>query len=323
MSLFAISSSFQGMLTDTAALAAVALLGYLFGRRSRNSVSVPGDLKLNHELSRASSIAIELQQIAARIRNDVASHQSNISQFKARVANLKTQKTDDGWQALSSEAETLLAPTMKLTSELSLAYDQLRKQSLLLMNFAGSRTDPHTGMHNRRAMEEQLEVLFSIHEQNATRFSLALFSLDCDTNAEEADELFIQFAELLESCARDTDIVARYSNQEFVVLMPQTSLSGAAIFSERLLYRADELHQCVIAGGTVEVQSEDDASKLLSRADSALYSARANGYNCLYQHNGKTIRERELGNPPQTDEIPSEEMSDAVCMESSTESGIS
>ncbi|MGI9429201.1 MAG: GGDEF domain-containing protein, partial [Bythopirellula sp.] len=270
----------------------VALIGYLFGRQSNRSPD-PLDPQLTQELTRAAQIAKELKQIAGRIRKDVATHQTNISQFKTRVENLKCDQSDDGWQALSCEAESLLVPTMKLASELSLAYDQLRKQSLQLMNFAGSRTDPHTGIHNRRAMEEQLEVLLSLHEQNASRFSLGLFSVDCPTEA-DADERFSQFVEILESCARDTDLVARYSNEEFVVLMPQTSLAGGVIFSERLLRRADELENCVVAGGIVEVQDEDDSAKLLSRADSALYSARATGFNCLYQHNGKNLRQHEV-----------------------------
>lgn len=292
MDTLALVQSFPGYLTDTVALAAVAVLGYLVGKRTQPSTGQPDDLQLGHELLRAAQIARELQQIAGRIRQDVASHQANISQFNTKVSNLQTKATDDGWQALSAEAETLLVPTMKLATDLSMAYDQLRKQSLQLMNFAGSRTDPDTGIHNRRAMEEQLEVLLSLHKQNASRFSLALFSLDCE--GENSERLFGEFVEVLESCARDTDVVARYSNEEFVVLMPQTSLAGGVIFSERLLKRADGLNECVVAGGIVEVGTQDDAEKLLSRADSALYSARANGYNCLYKHNGRTLREHEI-----------------------------
>lgn len=292
MALLALIENYQGYLADTVALAAVAVIGYLCGKRSRTTVNQTDDFKLNQELSRAAQIAKELQQIAGRIRQDVASHQSNISQFNAKVTDLQSKASEDGWQSLSSEAESLLVPTMKLATDLSLAYDQLRKQSLQLMNFAGSRTDPQTGIHNRKAMEEQLEVLLSLHKQNASRFSLALFSLDY--SGDDVDAVFGEFVELLESCARDTDVVARYSNEEFVVLMPQTSLTGAMIFSERMLRRAEGLQQCVVAGGIVEVSGQDDAEKILSRADSALYSARANGYNCLYKHNGRTIREHEI-----------------------------
>jgi len=310
MLLWAMIGNSQGYLTEMAALAAIAAIGYLFGQRTRKSVDAPADNQLHQELSRATLIAKELQQIAGCIRKDVASHQSNITQFSDRVGTLQSQAGDDGWQTLSSEAESLLAPTMKLATDLSLAYDQLRRQSLLLMNFAGSRTDPLTGIHNRRAMEEQLEVLLSLHEQNDIRFSLALFSLEgCSAEKNQGtDELSCEFTALLESCARDTDVVTRYSSEEYVVLMPQTSLAGAMIFSDRLLRHVDKIENCVVAGGIVEVQTEDDSEKLLSRADSALYSARANGYNCLYQHNGKNLREHEVENAPETHDKSVDEM---------------
>jgi len=80
--------------------------------------------------------------------------------------------------------------------------------------------------------------------------------------------------------------------------MPQTSLAGGVLFGERLLDRTSTnyvFRRCVVAGGVVEVQAADDEEKLLSRADSAVYSARSKGYSCLYQHNGKTIRAHERG----------------------------
>ena len=281
-------------LADTVALAAVALIGYLCGQRSRGTDQKTTDEQLLTEVTRATQIAKELQDITRRIRQDVAFHQSNITQFKTRLCSLRKDGDMDGWTALSSEAESLLVPTMKLATDLSLAYDQLRTQSGLLMNFAGSRTDPETGLHNRRALEEQLEILFSLLEQNQSRFSVALFSVDCPPGESPLEQQLVDFAKVLYSCARDTDIVARYSTEEFVVVMPQTSLAGATIFSERLLRRANQELHCIVAGGIVEVHSRDNAQSLLSRADSALYSARSHGQSCLYQHNGKSIRAHEV-----------------------------
>ena len=293
--LLAMSDNMQGYLTDTVALAFVALIGYLCGHRSRKQTVPSTDEKLYQELSRATRIPQELQQIATRIRQNIASHQSNIAQFKSRLGSLETGGNEEGWQQLSAEAETLLVPTMKLATDLSLAYDQLRKQSLQLMNFAGSRTDPQTGIHNRRAMEEQLEVLFSLHERKQSRFSLAIFSIDWSSDeSDDNDGRLREFAGLLQNYARDTDIVARYSPEEFVVLMPQTSLAGAILFSQRLLRRVDTESKLVLAGGIVEVQQNDNDEKILSRADSALYRARANGYSCLYKHDGQHIRPHEM-----------------------------
>lgn len=295
MTLFAVTTeAVQGLLTDTMALAVVALIGYLFGHRTRQSPADPINEKLAFELSRAALIAKELQQVAQRIRQDVSSHQSRIAKFKSRISDLQREDTADGWQTLNDEAEALLVPTMKLATNLSLAYDQLRKQSTQLMNFADTRTDPQTGVRNRRAMEEQLDVLFSLHAQNDSRFSLALFSMgghaDDSSSTDHTDDQLRRFAGLLENCSRDTDLVARCSTDEFVVLMPHTSLAGATIYSERLLQQIDDELGCVTGGGIVEVQADDTPQKILTRADSALYSARTNNYSCLYLHNGKTLK---------------------------------
>jgi diguanylate cyclase (GGDEF)-like protein len=281
--------SWQVGLADTAALAAVALIGYLFGQRTRRQQTVNNDVHLLNEISRAAQIARELQQIAGRIREDVANHQANINQFQNRLSAVQHAAANQGWLTLGHEAELLLSPTMKLATNLSLAYDELRKQSNQLMVFAGSRTDQDTGLRNRRAMEEQLAILLSLHARDSSRFALAII---CVGTADEpvTKEQFAAMASLLENTARDTDFVVRYSRDEFVVLMPQTSLAGATIFSQRLLkLSANELGLSMY-GGIVEVASGDTPEKLLSRADSALYSARSECDSCLYQHTGKSLK---------------------------------
>jgi hypothetical protein len=171
------SLGWQVGIADTAALAAVALIGYLFGQRTRVDHIDTDDARLLNELSRATHIARELQLIAGRIREDVAMHQANINQFKARLNDVQNHGSSHGWQTLSQEAEQLLTPTMKLATNLSLAYDELRKQSNQLMVFSGSRTDQETGLRNRRAIEEQIGILLSIHARDASRFSLSVFSV--------------------------------------------------------------------------------------------------------------------------------------------------
>jgi diguanylate cyclase (GGDEF)-like protein len=308
MELLADYWSLPGYLTDTVALAAVALIGYLVGHRTRQASPTEIDEKLNAELSRAVRIAKELRQVAARIRQEVAQHQSSISQFQSRVGSVKDCDPDEAWQTLTGEAEALLAPTMKLATNLSAAYDQLRQHSSQLMNFAGSRTDPQTGVGNRRALEERLDTQFAVYEASQNRFSLTLFSVEPSRFSRPerlpSSELLRNFAETLENSARETDFVARYSDDEFVVLMAQTTLAGAAVFSERLVRRADGALGCVIGGGIVEVQPGDTPEKLLSRADSALYSARTNGRSCLYLHNGKSLRQLENSSPEAAVGIP-------------------
>ena len=61
---------------------------------------------------------------------------------------------------------------------------------------------------------------------------------------------------------RDSDFVARYGDDEFVVVMPQTSLAGARVFANRVRSRVSEELSASVCCGLTEVQTGDDARAL-------------------------------------------------------------
>ena len=71
--------------------------------------------------------------------------------------------------------------------------------------------------------------------------------------------------------------------------MPQTTLDGATIFSERLRRRIEQQMPLTVSGGVAMAAEGDNPQTLLARADAALYSAKAAGRNRLFRHNGLTI----------------------------------
>lgn len=299
----------NALLAEAAAFAAIATVGYLFGKRTRGQSKAPQNApegSLHIEVCRAKQIASELQDVTLKIRKELASHHSNIADFQQRMKQLQSEENEEAWQTLGQEAEAILGPTLRLTTNLSLAYDQLRKQSAQLMTFAGSRTDAETGVHNRRALQEQLEVLFSMfnpsEESNQGHFAVALFSIE----SHSGESAVVPFAKMLAEEVRGTDFVARYSSDEFAVVMPQTSLAGGLVFSQRFLAKAVEVLGSSVWGGVVETISVDDPERLLSRADSALYSARASGESCLYQHAGGMLRRARANGSEPSSEGPTE-----------------
>ncbi|MBA3482944.1 MAG: GGDEF domain-containing protein [Pirellulales bacterium] len=281
----------QGLLVDTAALASVALVGYLFGRRTRR-LSTTSDVTLLIELARAQTISKELEHIAVRARTEAAALVRHVSGFQGQIGMMQTGSATAGWQNLREQADALLGPTMRLTTTLSLACDELRQQQAQLMTYAGSRIDPETGLHNRRSMSEHLEALLSAHADGERRLALGVFSVSLanDEAADSAEAQLRTMAHLIEQCVRGHDVVARYSQDEFVVLMPKTPLAGALGFGERLLRLVDAEMECVVRGGLVEAGPGETPVGLLSRADSALYSARTHEEACLFQHNGVSVR---------------------------------
>jgi predicted signal transduction protein with EAL and GGDEF domain len=100
-----------------------------------------------------------------------------------------------------------------------------------------------------------------------------------------------RLAGLLRRSARDTDFVARYSDDELIVVMPETSQAGARVFSDRLRKCVAGEMAATISCGIAASVAGDDPKSLLARVDSALYTAKAAGTNRLFVHTGAQIRE--------------------------------
>jgi len=274
------------------ALAVVATIGYLIGRRGRGD----GDEVLcrsRRELRRAQTVATELERIAWTVRKSLAKHHSSVSRFKDRVNRLSDQQREAAWKELCQEAEEILKPTMHLATQIASAYDEIRQQSANLMTFTEVRTDPLTGVNNRRGLDDALAAQFAMMTRYESIFTIAMIDIDYfkQFNDREGhlrgDRILQDLAKLLDDSARETDVVARYGGEEFVVIMPQTDLMGACVFCERFRQEVEQRLKLTISGGIAAAHEGDTQHSLLARADSALYSAKSAGRNCCYRHDGE------------------------------------
>jgi diguanylate cyclase len=276
------------------ALAVVATVGYLIGRR-RSSSSKDAANNSKRALRHAQSVALELEKISWNIRKNLTKHQANVMRFKDRVGKLSEHQDESAWKELCSEAEEMLKPTLKLATQIANAYDEIRNQSVNLMTFTEVRTDPLTGVKNRRALGDSIQAQFALLERYETPFSLAVFDLDRfkrinDENGHlQGDKMLQALAHTIDEHVRETDVLARYGGDEFVVIMPLTELEGASLFSERLRAKVQDTLSVTISGGVALAQKGDSQDSLFSRADEALYQAKKSGRNRVYRHDGKDI----------------------------------
>ncbi len=269
------------------ALAVIATIGYLFGRRTR---PITNDLLLRsqRELRRAQLVASELEKISWNVRKSLAKHNASVSRFKERVRKLGDHQKEAAWKELCSEAEEILKPTLQLATQMAHAYDEIRQQSAHLMTFTEVRTDSLTGVNNRRGLDDTLSAQFATMTRYGTQFSLTMFDIDRfkKINDKEGhlygDRVLQELAKLLDESVRETDIVARYGGEEFVVVMPQTDLDGACVFSERLREKIEQQMTLTVSGGVAMAMGGDTQDLLIARADNALYSAKAAGRNCVF-----------------------------------------
>jgi diguanylate cyclase (GGDEF)-like protein len=269
------------------ALAFMTALGYLVSRWSRPAAS---DIvvRSRRELKRAQAVAIELEKIAWTVRQSLAKHHASVSRFKERVGRLSDGQQDAAWKDLCREAENILRPTLQLATQIANAYDEIRQQSANLMTFTEVRTDPLTGVNNRRGLDDAIRAQLAMMTRYNSIFSVLMLDIDHfkEVNDREGhlhgDRVLQELARLFDDCVRETDLVGRYGGEEFVIVMPQTDLAGACVFAERLRSEVAGRLPVSISGGVTTAREGDTAETLLARADAALYSAKGAGRNRVF-----------------------------------------
>ncbi|OPX56888.1 diguanylate cyclase (GGDEF) domain-containing protein [Oceanospirillum multiglobuliferum] len=166
---------------------------------------------------------------------------------------------------------------------------QLSQLHMQLKLFEQATTDSLTRLLNRRSFMSLVENELSRAERYHRPLTMALFDLDFfkkvnDTYGHQAgDKVLIRFAELLKEELRTTDIIGRFGGEEFIVALPETSVTEAYKVIERILtncrqqvVEVDEHRiQFTASAGLGEVLV--DVLSSINHVDEALYSAKENG----------------------------------------------
>lgn len=170
---------------------------------------------------------------------------------------------------------------------------------------ARSETDALTGIPNRRKLEEDVALEF----ERAHKFMrpLSVIFLDADhfkkvndtLGHAAGDEALCHLANILRDVARPMDTIGRYGGEEFVVILPEVSMSEAVKLAESLR-RLVESAPPTLAGKSwpltisVGVACYDgvagpyrQAAQLIQAADKAAYAAKAAGRNTVRAFNPK------------------------------------
>lgn len=153
--------------------------------------------------------------------------------------------------------------------------------------------DPLTNAYNRRGLAPALDRELAHFRRYREDFSLVLLDLDHFKELNDAyghaagDTVLAAVAEILRSHLRETDVLARIGGEEFLILLPHTSLDTARLTVE-LLCKTVRKKRHVLSGASVQVTASwgitntsgcanTDAHELFRQADSALYRAKNSG----------------------------------------------
>ncbi len=166
-------------------------------------------------------------------------------------------------------------------------------ETLQLMNEqleTQATTDRLTGIYNRMKFDKTIKREVQRAARYHSPLSLLIFDIDRFKNVNDSyghsagDEVLRRLSRLVSSNIRETDIFARWGGEEFVILTPGINLNEAASVANQLRekienYDFEKPPRVTASFGVASFKAEDSASRLITRADDALYQAKKNGRN--------------------------------------------
>lgn len=176
--------------------------------------------------------------------------------------------------------------TLAAQGGMALAAAQLHHRTVEL-----GRTDPLTGIRNRRTLEEDLTAEVALSVRHGRPLSAAIVDIDHfkQVNDEHGhlvgDDALREVAQLLAAGLRESDAAYRSGGEEFVMLLRDTDAFGAMEAAERLRLAVaaaftGRTPSLTVSVGVAELEpSMHRPDALLAAADSALYAAKAGGRN--------------------------------------------
>jgi diguanylate cyclase (GGDEF)-like protein len=246
----------------------------LFNRLAEITSTVAGDVK--HHSGNIQSINDELGAI----------RQGDTSAVAAAIARLQSMNRQT--QQRLAQAELRLATHQRQIAEVATA----------------AKTDPLTGVANRRGLDEELAQALAKFEQRQRPAALLILDLDHFKAFNDryglpaGDQALQHLGTVLLAKARESDAVARLGGEEFAVVLHGAKAADVleraenlrrAMSSASILYAGHELH-ITASAGLAELQAGDTAQTLVKRASDAVVAAKCNGRNCTYWHSAEGLK---------------------------------
>ena len=193
-------------------------------------------------------------------------------------------------ERLSVEMESLNENLSRMKKEVDQVHEKrkaLEKEVLI---------DPLTGIANRRALRERLKSELHRFQRYRQFFSLLLFDIDNFKAINDqyghwaGDRCLKEIIKRVKPILRETDFIARWGGDEFVVIFPGTDMESSGAVAERLrkliqntrlVYHKQEISLTVSCGVTEISDSDSTQEMVFNRVDKAMYKAKKNGRNMV------------------------------------------
>ena len=200
------------------------------------------------------------------------------------------------WQARAQHGQELLRQraqhalelsNLKLEKKVAMRTRELKQLTLELE--AISLTDSLTSLPNRRAFGQRMNIEWQRTLRYATPLTIMMLDVDHfkrfndDFGHQTGDDVLIQVAQLLAHAVRTTDFASRYGGEEFIVILPNSTLEEAMPIAQRICNEIAQYawpqRQVTVSIGVATYHQQEEIQELIAQADMALYQAKAEGRN--------------------------------------------
>ena len=167
------------------------------------------------------------------------------------------------------------------TVELKTAHDAMSKIAM---------TDSLTGIYNRYAFLTVMEAQQNKMNRDKSCFSLIMLDLDNFKRVNDSyghdvgDKVLIEVVQNAATCLRKNDVFGRVGGEEFMVMLPDTTLEAAKDIAERIRsfiasQNIEPVGIVTVSMGVVQCEEDEELQEVIKRSDIALYKAKELGRN--------------------------------------------
>lgn len=244
---------------------------------------------------------LELGKVLQIIRNRIGSDESyaaSLANAQARLAQLPTsEQVRVIVGLLVAENHRMRLDSVAMAKQLEGSRVQIEglRQRLERAQEVGLQ-DPLTAVGNRRCFDAALVSAIAAAKDASAPLSMIMGDLDHFKRINDqyghpvGDEVLKFFTQLMAGSVREGDTVARFGGEEFAIVLPQCSAHEASAIAERIRTKlsaksltirrtSQDIGLVTASFGVAQLQPGEQAESMVSRADSALYSAKKSGRN--------------------------------------------
>ncbi|NOQ31055.1 MAG: diguanylate cyclase [Helicobacteraceae bacterium] len=153
-------------------------------------------------------------------------------------------------------------------------------------------TDSLTKLHNRYSLMNIVTSEISRSSRYETPLSLIMYDIDFfkkvnDTYGHSVgDDILVELSELVKINLRDVDLIGRYGGEEFIIVLPHSTLENSKIFAQRVKEKVEShsfkvVDKLTISVGVVELKDAEDIDQVFKRVDELLYTSKNAGRNIV------------------------------------------